>query len=174
LSVHRCGIKVEELLEISMENLLKKHEPKVAEMRFRMLEDHRQSLLATARARRAEILARSRDASLNVLFAEFSKLDKKEGERLMSFNDFLSMLKHLDLITEESAEGMLTKTDAAAFFNKYSGGGLVKAGADFKEGGKAAGVGYLSWEQFTQLERTMRATVGRLSRAPDGGGGTHR
>jgi hypothetical protein len=74
-ALKRLGVHVEELLEVPLERIMRQvKDKKLAEIRYKLYEERRQSLLARCREERIALMARSRDASLNVLFAEFSKV----------------------------------------------------------------------------------------------------
>jgi hypothetical protein len=74
-ALKRLGVQVEELLEVPIDRIMRQvKDKKLAEVRFKLCEERRASLLARCRAERYALMARTRDASLNVLFAEFSKV----------------------------------------------------------------------------------------------------
>lgn len=141
-AMRKLGIVQEQLSPINRAELKKKFkDDKVVEVRFKLLEERRQELLSRVLEERRRLRARSKDASMEELFVEYS------GDMQMNISEYMDMLSKLGLLSEGGDKpGKLGKTTATNIFRAFA----QRIGKTFE----------ITWEQFVKMEKQVSESLG--------------
>eukprot|EP00960_Hanusia_phi_P077007 768637-Hanusia_phi.AAC.7 len=119
-AMKRLGISVEDLMPpVRRLSVSESDDAEVQQKRKEMLEERRKRNVEACIKERKRLKARSKDATLNVIFAEYAGIS---GDNTMNMSEYLDMMRSMELLQTEDGRknGKISKTEAVTIFKQFA------------------------------------------------------